>query len=330
MSNPIAVITSDVHYDLATLEVADQVMNQAISKANALNVPLIVAGDLHNSKANLRGECVSRMIKTFKLATIPPILLIGNHDKIHEKSEDHSLEFLRPYCTIIDKPTKGLLPGWTLIPYQYDLAVLKEYLAKLPPKRNLIMHQGVQGSLSGEYIIDRTAISRDDVAGHRVISGHYHTRQQILLDDGGLWSYIGNPYTLGFGEHKDPEKGFQILHDNSSMTFVPSNVRVHRVLETTVGTLVPWKDIGPGDPLWVKISGTNEELTNLDKETIGHRLEITEDFRLDLIPLDTKPDIVVNNDLPQSDILDQTIDNLVNTDYDRKERLKTLWKTLIS
>jgi hypothetical protein len=42
---PIAVIISDVHYNINTLEVADKAMRMAINRANILNIPLIVAGD---------------------------------------------------------------------------------------------------------------------------------------------------------------------------------------------------------------------------------------------------------------------------------------------
>ncbi len=60
-SKPIAVIISDVHYDLNTLEVADAALTKAVSKANDLDVMLIICGDLHNTKANLRAECIDAM-----------------------------------------------------------------------------------------------------------------------------------------------------------------------------------------------------------------------------------------------------------------------------
>ena len=70
--HPIAVLISDVHYNLQNLKVADAAMNLAIDKALDLGIDLIVAGDLHDTKANLRGECVSVMRKTFKRCVSKP------------------------------------------------------------------------------------------------------------------------------------------------------------------------------------------------------------------------------------------------------------------
>ena len=51
--SPIAVLISDIHYNINTLPVADAALRQAIAKANELDVVLIVTGDLHDTKANL-------------------------------------------------------------------------------------------------------------------------------------------------------------------------------------------------------------------------------------------------------------------------------------
>ena len=80
MSKPIAVLISDVHYNLTTLPLADAAMRQAIAEANSLGVPLIVAGDLHDTKANLRGECVNAMIEAFAMLDHGCYILRGNHD----------------------------------------------------------------------------------------------------------------------------------------------------------------------------------------------------------------------------------------------------------
>src|SRR5579862_1378127 len=105
----LAVLVSDVHYNVHTLKLADAAMRMAIVKANKLEVPLIVAGDLHDTKANLRGECVNAMIETFKQCNKPPYIIVGNHDRINEKSHEHSLNFLAPYCHIVDSPNNLLL-----------------------------------------------------------------------------------------------------------------------------------------------------------------------------------------------------------------------------
>src|ERR1700677_3097203 len=170
MSKPIAVLISDVHYNLQTLPLADAAMRQAIAKANALNIPLIVAGDLHDTKANLRGECIEAIINTFKLAKIKPIVLVGNHDLCSEKDvTKHSLEFLQGHYAWVQKHCGG----WNhchLVAYHNDPNELRKFLKTIKKGSTLIMHQGLQTSNSGDYIHDKSAINRLDVSSFRVIS----------------------------------------------------------------------------------------------------------------------------------------------------------------
>jgi len=185
----------------------------------------------------------------------------------------------------------------------------------------LIMHQGITGSNSGEYIQDKSAITKDDVAGMRVISGHYHARQTIELPDGGKWDYIGNPYTTNFGEANDPPKGFQILMDDGSLEFVPTNLRKHVVMELDLSRYEQFvNNPNFGDDLvWLKVKGTKEQLANFKKPF---------DCRLDLIPLDTVTQASAQN-LTQTELLDQLIDSLTNTSDESKARLKQTWKDLV-
>lgn len=327
MKTPLAVLISDVHYNLSTIEVADAAMRQAIEKANSLKVPLIVAGDLHDSKANLRGECVNRMISTIKSAKQPPLILIGNHCKINEKSEAHSLEFLRPYAIIIDKPEKNLIPYWNFIPYQHDKEALRKFLSTLKPKSNIIMHQGIVGALD-DTSWDKSAINFDDLDSHRVISGHYHKRQQFQLATGSF-DYIGNPYTLTFGEANDPEKGYQILYEDDSLEFVPTKLRKHVIIEIDAQFNVLNEVYLPraNDIVWVKVRGIHQELDKITRQKVREWLTL-DTFKLDLIP----KDITVNSsqpaDIPQTQVLDNLIDGLTNTEPERKLRLKELWKSL--
>jgi DNA repair exonuclease SbcCD nuclease subunit len=333
MPKAVAVLISDVHYNLQTLPLADAAMRMAISKANELDIPLIVAGDLHDTKANLRGECITAMIKTFTRLTTKCPILLGNHDLINEKSKDHSLEFLRLVAGVylVEKPLKW--DSLYLIPYHSDTDELRTYLKTIPKGSTIIMHQGLQTSNSGDYIHDKSAINKSDVAGFRVISGHYHTRQSISLPADGRWDYIGNPFSLTFGEALDPEKGFQVLMSDGSLEFIPTNLRKHIVvnLDFDSAELPPLgskPDIQPGDLVWIKAAGSKEILALQSKIKIGVTLGLT-DFRLDLIPTDTQTTAPVkpkNN----ADLMDSLIDSLTETSDDRKMRLKELWRKMES
>lgn len=359
MTKPVAAIISDVHYNLTTLPLADAAMRMAISTANTLRVPLIVAGDLHDTKANIRGECMNALLRTFALLdpALPCFILRGNHDAINEKSEEHSLGFLikeevepsdcydgweragRKAHTVIDEPgftNEIAVNGMSvhLIPYQHDPVALRAYLKTIDKGSCIIMHQGLTGSDMGDYIQDKSAISVDDVAGFRVISGHYHTRQTIKLPEGGLFDYVGNPFTLTYAEASDPVKGYQILYNDGSLKFVPTNLRTHRKSKLGVDKRglfdrdPLYHTPGPDDLVWVTVEGPSEYLAHVTKETVAKYLDLRQSFKLDLVPLDTNSETTSKVDLTDEELVDSVIDGLSNTSDECKIRLKSLWRNL--
>ncbi len=341
MNKPIAVLISDVHYSLATLALADTAMRRALNKANDLRVPLIVAGDLHDTKALHRAECQEAMLDTFHAATQLPIVLVGNHDRRNEKSPEHALHFLAEAAVIIDRPTYSgrLNTPAMLIPYQHDA---EDFKAALDPKIPLVIcHQGLIGADMGHYAQDKSAITKDDVANYRVISGHYHRRQDIKCGRPrkgavGLYSYLGNPYSLSFGEANDPQKGFSILMDNGLLEFVPTNLRRHVIIELTIEELSHpdlWKITGnPAyhvmDLLWLKVSGTRSQLASVDKQQLGYSFGRL-DFKLDKIPTDSNEEPKVAPDMSPSEAMDAVIDATSETD-EQKAKLKELYRELMS
>jgi DNA repair exonuclease SbcCD nuclease subunit len=332
MSKPIAVLISDIHYSLQTLELADKSLKMAIDKANELHIPLVVAGDLHDTKANLRGECVNAMLKTFRLSQVPTFVLVGNHDKLNEKSNEHSLNFLRDHVTIVDQAfSPGVLPEVHFIPYQSTVADFTWELARLKTNKIIICHQGVTGSVGGHYIQDPSAANKHEVGSFRFISGHYHSRQDIDLPFDGKWSYIGNPYTLTFGEANDPEKGFQILNEDGSLTFVPTNLRKHIVIDVHLSDsdeLVVhngYYEVSAQDIVQVRLKGSKSQLPRINKFKVGQILGL-QDFKLDLIPNDDKLETEGLKNLSQVEILDGLIDKL--PEHAAKDALKVLWRSL--
>lgn len=336
---PVAVLISDIHFNITTLDMAKQALMQAVTRANEENLSLIIAGDLHDTKANLRGECVKAMLDCVKAVnTKSTFILRGNHDAINEKSEEHSLEFLKPYARVIEKPNIYYVgPSYetirvNFIPYQHDKEKCVKALMDSEKTLVTVMHQGLESSQSGDYIQDKSAITRADVAGLRVISGHYHTRQTIDLPDGGQWDYIGNPFSLNYAEANDPPKGFQVLYNDGSLEFVPTNLRKHVVLEATViddGTFFPSTAVvNPGDLVKVKLTGPRERLT-WSKNDIQHLMGLAQDFKLELIPLNTNNPVKPELNVTGVPLLDSIIDGLQNTSGERKERLKALWKAKV-
>lgn len=324
MSKPKAVLISDIHYSLNTLQLADAAMRQAISTANRLKVPLIVAGDLHDTKANLRGECVETMLDTFALATTPVYVLAGNHDLINEKSDKNALEFLRNAVSLVKHPCN--VGHFHFLPYFSNSDLLIERLKQIPKGSTIIMHQGVHDADSGEYVHDKSALDSKVFDGYRVISGHYHARQTIKCGDTGVLDYIGNPYTLTFGESKDPEKGFQVLNDDGSLTFTPTNLRKHIVFDMFFDSLYKL-NVNPDDLVKVKLTGTKEQLASLSRKALDSILGTTK-YKLDLFPLDTSTAVSTITSVSAPSLLDETIEQTSNISKEQKERLKLLWRRL--
>jgi DNA repair exonuclease SbcCD nuclease subunit len=335
---PKAVLISDIHFNISTLEVADTAMRLAIAKANELNVRLIVTGDLHDTKANIRGECITRLLATFRMCKTPALVIRGNHDSINEKSSAHSLDFLNREAKIVATPEQ--VGDFYCIPYQHSPEDFKAVLTNIPKCSTILCHQGVTGSNTGHYMQDNSKIPLEWVKDYRVISGHYHQRQTIhsygsippgMSTNGpkGFWDYVGNPYTLTFGEVNDPEKGFQILYEDGSLEFVPTNLRRHRIIEMSSFEFPTFEHTSE-DILWFKVSGQSDDLSTYKKEWIKNEYGLTQDFKLDLIPTDTVSEEVQDTVIgTQQELLDTIIDKLENIDKDRKLRLKALWKGLV-
>jgi len=329
-----AVIVADVHYNISTLTLADAGMHQAINMANSLKVPLIVAGDLHDTKAQLRGECVKAIISTFKQVKTKAYVLVGNHCLLNEKGTEHSLEFLRPYANIVDRSTTCANVG-ILLPYFSDTSKLLTELSNIKPESTIIMHQGVQTAYMGHYIQDKTSLPKETFKDFRVISGHYHKKQDIKCGRPrkgavGLFSYIGNLYTLTFGEANDGPKGFQILNSDGLLTFVPTNLRKHVILETHINELnaVNTAAIQSNDLVWVKLHGPLSELKKLNKNDLGKRLFNNVNYKLDLIPDKSEvsqPILAANT---SEEVFDKIIDALSDND-NHKNELKDTWRDLL-
>ena len=317
-SKPVAVLISDVHYSLSTLQLADTAFRMAIDHAAMLGVTLVDCGDLTNDKAVLRGEVVNALIDTMKYATdkgVKVICLVGNHSLLNEKHPDHALNFLSPYCTVVSHTCS--VEGFNFIPYMSDPAEFTKALAR--HSSPVIIHQGVKGGSAGHYIQDHSAVDLTALEGYRSIGGHYHNHHTI-----GNHTFVGNPYTLTFGEHADGPKGFCALYDDGSLEQVPTNLRKHIKVERNWDDLIPVLNYKARDLVWVKVTGPAMELDKLDKATLCKKLCIDASFKLDLVPVDA-PKL-------QSDISDyknhaEILDQLIATSAESAENKAAIVRT---
>jgi DNA repair exonuclease SbcCD nuclease subunit len=323
------------------LELASKSLRAAFEKAFELCIPLVIAGDTLDSKAIMCGKCVNALLdialnRQFREVTV--YILVGNHDLLNEKGKEHTLRFLKPYWRVIEVPAFiDHLNTW-LVPYMNDSQELQKFIDGQASGTRIIMHQGVQTAYLGHYVQDKTSLPKEAFADFRVISGHYHRAQDIKCGRPrkgavGLFSYIGNPYSLSFGEAQDGPKGFQILNDDGLLTPVPTNLRKHVVLNMDVDALHNGSYMGQpienDDLVWLKISGPYTDLERLNKKQIGMNLLGHTNFKLDKIYTDVAKLEVKTESLTEEQILDKMID-ATDEKAPEKKALKSLWREVLS
>lgn len=337
MAKPTAVITGDLHFTPATLELATSAWRQAEGKALALGVPLVINGDTLDTKTIMRGECVNRLVELLAAPKVKVYVNVGNHEKISEKGKEHTLHFLKPYCTVIDTPTFVPELKAYIIPYEHDSDLYLTWLASCTKSKTLIVHQGVQTAFLGHYVQDTSSLPVAAFAPFRVIGSHYHRYQDThtgpeLPGRVGVFSYVGSGYTTSFGEAEDGPKGFCVLYDDGTLEVVPTNLRKHVKIDVRVEELQYEfsKDINPGDLVWVKITGPSLQLQALKKPDLAKILGLhSENFKLDLVPTDSKRVTApVGKGQTESEVMDALIDASPESDTE-KAVLKAYYREVL-
>jgi DNA repair exonuclease SbcCD nuclease subunit len=283
MTNPLFVAISDIHFSVPNLELASKSLQAALSKAEELNIPLVIAGDLNDTKAIIRAEVANSIILILKPAKVKVYILEGNHDKVNEKGKEHGLNYLRPYADILDMPHILQVNGKAVfvIPYQSDSeAIIGTLNARPLVPKLVIMHQGFRGAFMGDYIQDKSSIPVDVFKNHTVISGHYHRHQTL-----GTITYIGSPYTITYGEANDGPKGFLVVNEDGTFTREILKLRKHIIVERKIDDNLenPVENYNLGDLVKLKLTGSRKSINNIDKHKLGLKLIGHNNFSLDLI-----------------------------------------------
>lgn len=332
-SKPKFVAISDIHFSLNNLQLSSQALSASLTAAEKLKVPLVVAGDLNDTKAIIRAEVANAIIEILQTAKVDVYILSGNHDMVNEKGSTHGLNYLRPYAQVIDFPCKFQeLPGVLFIPYQSDAAAFEAALRQKGEEGDIVVcHQGVKGALMGDYVQDKSAIDVEILKDYPTISGHYHKHQTI-----GTLTYIGSPFTMTFGEANDGPKGFLLVNDDGSFSQHPLDLRRHIVINTDTETLeqADFHGTDPFDPprrqdlVWLKVKGPKSVLDRMKKADlaplIGHA-----NFKLDKIASEAQALEPAAKPQTDQELLDALIDRLTDQDQE-KARLKALWRELLS
>ena len=335
MKRPIFVAISDVHFTLNTLSLATEAFKSAIDKAAELNVPLIDCGDLTNDKAILRAEVMNQLLDLANYSEykkVQVVALVGNHSLLNEKVAGvHALNFLSHKWDIVDKSITGKFGNRFVcfIPYQSNSEEVARIAKETPKDFIVVMHQGVRGAFMGDYIQDKSSIDPELLKDFTVFSGHYHRHQTV-----GTVTYIGNPYTLTFGEANDGPKGYLVVYDDGTyeQEILPLRKHVIKEIDITHTDFFEAKlhDVyNTSDLIWLKVTGPRSQLAQLDKNHVGKYLFGHQNFKLDKIPTDSIEFKPLDKKMTENQILDHLIENLGENDNKKKE-LKKLWREVLA
>lgn len=332
MKKPLLVVTGDVHFTINSLELASKALIQAFDLANELQIPLVINGDLTDGKSIIRGEVANRLIDIFKRyqSHVKCFVSSGNHDLLSEKDDTvTAINFLSPYCDGVLTSPLRLTDQIGIIPYRNTNERFLEAVSEFDVNTILLVHQGLSGASMGDYSFDKSSVSPESLEGRRIIASHYHRKQDIDLTGGGLWSYIGSPYSITAGEATDGPKGIAVLYSDGSLEHIPTNLRKHVTIEidyTEVTNPIP--NLNSDDLLWLKVQGPHSELEKLSKRDIGMQHLGHSNFKFDKLPNDST--IAKSKVENLSD--EQTLDFIVDSSEETKEQqtyLKNLWREIL-
>lgn len=170
-------------------------INRLFDMVEDLGNPVIILGDLLDTKEVVRGKCLNTYLRRLKGSQLHFTILVGNHDWHNLECEEHSLEALKslPNVTVVDTPVHT--PKVSFLPYIHDVEKLRSELNDCSGKV-VFCHADIFGFDYGNGLISDGGLQATELSRtKRVISGHYH-KYQVL----GNITYLGTPFSHSFGE----------------------------------------------------------------------------------------------------------------------------------
>jgi len=156
---------------------------------------LTIFGDLHNNHDTVSVRVQDFWRRWLRKIRCKKVLIVGNHDQAHtDRTHPHALSAYAdmPDVTVVDKPTRGVLPHVDAMPYFYDPAEFVKAAVELRGKNRgnpaLCCHQTFTGARYENGFYAKDAVSPAEVPYNQVFSGHIHTRHSFAQV-----AYIGAP-----------------------------------------------------------------------------------------------------------------------------------------
>ena len=180
------------------------------AKIEALGNPVILLGDVFDTKEIIRGKCLNKIKELLDKSKLNWAILVGNHDKFAVESapEENALLCLETAYSvnIVDElekiPLSEINPEddsyIALVPYIHSKEAFLEVINSIKNKKKttLFIHNDVVGFDYGNGYIAESGVTQEDLKGFkRIIAGHFH-KHQIK----GNLMFLGTPFSKNFGE----------------------------------------------------------------------------------------------------------------------------------
>ncbi len=283
------ILVTDLHYNRSNYLEVDKVLRQAMELGRKTKKPVVSLGDTHDTKALMRGECVSALIQTCKdYNDVQLYLLVGNHCLWNVKDDTrHSLEFLSlcPNVTIMsnNKPVSERVVGSVgFIPYKADPSTIDkelEYFRSIGVSI-LMMHQGVRTAFMNAGKVDDDGYDPSKLKGFQVFVGHYHTAHYV----GENIFFIGSSISHSFAEANELKQLVVLEPDSGIFSRVPVEAPQHRsyFIQEEAELPTPLAEQKEYDPVRVIVKGSKDFIDKMVRSGIlkqyGKSLKIVKEY----------------------------------------------------
>lgn len=244
MRSPIALLFNDIHVAKDNIAEFNANWDEMLSLCEEYQIDdVVIGGDMFTASASQRLPVLLAVKHAIQKATSKNLFLTiaeGNHCKIdleaiegysHVFSGYKDVDIVDVYKVLEWDDCKFALVVMSYFPengsFTKKLADLKEDLVN-QYKYDLdhvilYIHEGIKGAL-GNLDIPKEVPTEIFNDFHSVLVAHYHDRVELAGTD---IMYIGSSRQNNFGE--DEEKGYTILYDDGTTSFIKNNVNTRYV-----------------------------------------------------------------------------------------------------
>lgn len=173
---------------------------------NCINT-ILFCGDFFHKHSKVDAEVLKAVYESLQDLCVGRelVFVVGNHDMATKDGSIHSLDLLRQYGTIVDKPMTFSVYNDTIIhahPYTENKQDLVRFLKRSPTNSVVLMHQGVSGVPVNSKGFTLNESLTPDMIPPTVLAftGHYHSpckvTENLIIPGAPLqlnWTDAGEP-----------------------------------------------------------------------------------------------------------------------------------------